>query len=77
MTVIIINDKCNSKIDEKIRDEILIEKNIENFVIYLGRYQLYSSGIHFKNYMGSGLTIGIQKFQKLKDSNIKMIFYLD
>ena len=75
-----INDKCNSKIDEKIRDEILIEKNKYQkiYVIYLGRYQLYSSGIHFKNYMGSGHNRSAsQKFQKLKDSNYKNDFYLD
>ncbi len=77
-----ISEKCNSKIDEKIRDEILIEKNKYKkiYVIYLGRYQLYSSGIHFKNYMGSGHNgSASQQFRKLNDSNYKndFLFGLD
>ena len=67
-----IVQNCNSSLDKKIRDEILIEKNKYQkiYVIYLGRYQLYSNGFHFKNYMGAGSNSrAIQEFKKMIDTN--------
>ena len=69
--------KCDSNIDEQIRKEIINEKQRyeDIFVIYFGRYQLYSNGYHFKNYMDAGHDgRASQTFLALNDLDIKNHF---